>query len=965
MATFSELKAKDNYSKLFLATIEPALRVTTFTDEGGDLYSFTSDSIVTRLSLDEVEFDLVSGVPSIGEFSYDIATNKVTFYNWQDPTLYIVLVWVRFFFASKPCYIPWDFTGSDAVPWLPLIENVSDVEQALDSEYKSTPLESQGTLTLLNDRTFFQDKLRKYIWDNKTVSVYRWSLDSTAAIPDPEQIYSGTVSNIDYSSDALTFSFTNAVKKLRKTVGLCKYFTVADGVFPIEQRATLKRIPMGRVNFMKLNGLDASSEVHPLAVSVGDSLEITTSSSIATYYDAFKYDLLTGDTLTIDGRNYTVSGFGKVSYGVDTPQEWDFIATSGAENTAADAIANSLYGETFGYCKLNCDNADFSNCEAGDYFVLTQNFSVNYGVGRALIFTATTVIFFLYDVIGYETATSGNMDASSVSFYRPDFTGVNIGTTGHTDGTFTDVTVKDVQPKATRNRKYLISPIDVHEFDSTIDSVSIDDITALVVMTDDVADLFEGDYITVNSLYPAQFIIVSINYSSNTVSVQADSRSYGYAVTDIPVGSSVNRPAIQSIKRTDYIGALKDESLTSYSTDIDSEGNNIIEFNSEIFDIASSDLFIKAQIRDCFFMEDPFFARFTGREGTYKNVEVGDLISFNTFGYNSIVIEKINDFAVLARPLPPYADLAPSYTALTETVVVRKIKHLTESTNVFVDVYGIKDDTGSLVKTPYDAMQFLLTDAQVPFDLQAFQDANTLFPCLLSMTLPFEFGGRTVPSYWDILGALADTSHHAVFIEPDGEVAIRAFMESSDGSQRIAEHDIFESPAIKVNSKAGATQITVTRGVTDLITSKNTEISELNSYAEIEGTVSTEKQVWLYFEADAVTYAKRELMFRAGLKTEVTATIAAKEVPLFMSVASLTHRANPSSFRITDSTSIVGIVTRVTTTAGSLATITLDDMSGYYDATAAIGGDSLPDYSSATNEQAESFAWIEDGTVIS
>ena len=338
---------------------------------------------------------------------------------------------------------------------------------------------------------------------------------------------------------------------------------------------------------------------------------------------------------------------------------------------------------------------------------------------------------------------------------------------------------------------------------------------------------------------------------------------------------------------------------------------------------------------------------------------------FNSFGYYSIVIEKINDFAVLARPLPPYADLAPSYTSLTETISVRKIKHLTEATDVFVDSYGIQDGAGALVKTPYDAMRFLLDDAGVPFDLQAFQDANTLFPSLLSMTLPFDFGGRTLPLYWDILGELADTSHHAVFIEDDGEVAIRAFMQSSDGTQRIAETDIFSTPTIKVNAKAGATSVTITRGIQDLVVSKTNETSEMNTYAGIEGTQSTEKRVWLFFEEDAITYAKRELMFRAGLKTEITATIAAREVPVFMSVASLTHRGNPTSFRITDSTSIVGMVTRITTNAGSLATVTLDDMSGYYDSTAGIGDDSLPDYSSATNEQAESFAWIGDGTLIS
>jgi hypothetical protein len=120
----------------------------------------------------------------------------------------------------------------------------------------------------------------------------------------------------------------------------------------------------------------------------------------------------------------------------------------------------------------------------------------------------------------------------------------------------------------------------------------------------------------------------------------------------------------------------------------------------------------------------------------------------------------------------------------------------------------------------------------------------------------------------------------------------------------------------------------------------------------------------LYSSRDAETFGDRELLLRSGSRTELVFEVSQKVDLSFLNVAKCDFRCNPIIERITDDSTIQGIITSYEIGANSVVTVTVDDLCGLFDKTGVIAPNTLLDYSVSSNEDEQAYCWIDDGSVI-
>lgn len=944
MPTYSELKQYDNYQLVVLATVEPSFRVaeTAITNLGGNLWSFSVESIPTRVSFDGVNGTQVLDTPNVAnEWKYDHYARTVTFYSISITNKY-TLCWVRFFFSSKPTALPWDLSSGYTVQWKPFLAQVSSFNQTIDTETRSIPFESSGTMELRNDLEFFQPKIRKYIWDNKEVRIYRWALESSAI--DPELLYSGSVTDMNYSVDSVTLQFSNSIRKLKGQVSACSYFTSNDGFFPVEQRSCVKRLPFGRVDGLNLYPTDANTGPRklPSVVSYIVGCPIV-NVSLNALYDVFQ-----GDTLTLPGGSFTVQSHGKISYGITSTSQYAFAA-----------------GLTL---RITNTNANFINVSPGDIMVLSPQPGFNKGVGNVVSVSNSAVEVEIIDVPGYNGNTV-TFDQNTLAFYKAGLNSLTLSSSVDSSGSTSSATVLDGTVKASKNHEFMVSPIPLYECIKTITNVGnqlITNVGSQLITLNNVDNLRVGDKVTFSSI-DGVYDIAFIN--ANLEEVGFSTLPGGLSVSD-----TMTRLAVQSAWFNNSKGeALYLSPIYDFNTSVIS-GSERLTVGASVRE-ESQVVVIDCQVRGPFIMENtPNGDNSTA--GKFAPYVVGDVVSFYNNAFSTrpiecVIIEKVTDYCVMVYP-----DKSSNFSGLFEMallntselkveVTAKKIKNLDNTTQLYVDTYGIGNGT-NFIGTTYDVMDYLLSLSGETYDSTKLAELSANNISLVSLALPTERNSRTIPTYLDVLKLMAISSHASLHMDEQNRVTVSPFMAARSSSELVvSDVDLLSLPDISVNNMIAASRIKVSYGLTDYTERFIESVRNEAVYEELSAVSAPDTTVYLYDSADVERYAARELLFRRGAKTELAFSVAPKMTPGFMSVVRCDSRVNPETYRITPDTTVQGVVTSLEIGAGIISSVTLDDMSGYYDTTGTISPNTLPIYSEATNEEAQAFSWIGDGTLIS
>jgi hypothetical protein len=635
-----------------------------------------------------------------------------------------------------------------------------------------------------------------------------------------------------------------------------------------------------------------------------------------------------------------VQSHGKLSYGITSTSQYAFTA-----------------GLTL---KITNTNANFINVSPGDIMVLSPQPGFNKGVGNVVSVSNSAVEVQIIDAPGYN-ANTVTFDQNTLAFYKAGLNSLTLSSSVDRSGSTSSATVFDGSVKASKNHEFMVSPIPLYDCIKTITNVGNQ-----LMTLNNVDNLRVGDKVTFSSI-DGVYDIAFIN--ANLEEVGFSTLPGGLSVSD-----TMTRLAVQSA----WFNNSKGE--TVYLTPGDDFISSVI-YDSERITIAnlvreeSEVNTISCQVRGVFVMENTPNGD-NGKSGKFAPYVVGDVVSFynnafSTLPIECVIVEKVTDYCVMVYPDKSSAFSGLFEMALLNTsalkveVTAKKIKNLGNTTQLYVDTYGISNGT-NFIGTTYDVMDYLLSLSGETYDSTKLADLSANNISLVSLALPTERNSRTIPTYLDVLKLMAISSHASLHMDTQNRVTVSPFMTARSSSELVvSDVDLLSLPDISVNNMIAASRIKVSYGLTDYTERFIESVRNEAVYEELSAVSAPGTTVYLYDSADVERYAARELLFRQGAKTELTFSVAPKMTPGFMSVVRCDSRVNPETYRITPDTTVQGVVTSLEVGAGIVSAVTIDDMSGYYDTTGAISPDTLPIYSEATNEEAQAFSWIGDGTLIS
>src|SRR5690606_6210576 len=97
-------------------------------------------------------------------------------FNDEHPNTLFITVFVTFFFSNEPVVLPFDLDSGFEVYWEPILKSTSDFGNNIDSiNQTGESIDRTGTLSLINDNTFWTSIFDRWTFENKDVSIYSWN----------------------------------------------------------------------------------------------------------------------------------------------------------------------------------------------------------------------------------------------------------------------------------------------------------------------------------------------------------------------------------------------------------------------------------------------------------------------------------------------------------------------------------------------------------------------------------------------------------------------------------------------------------------------------------------------------------------------------------------------------------------------------------------------------------------------
>jgi len=310
--TYSEFKAAPSSEKITLATLDAAKRLVAWTVYSGSIYKKTSQSFAVIVSLKQ------SGVALTQVYSY-AALVAGTYYNDRDNS--IIYIWLldsstpngkfihfvhRLFFASSPIDLPWDLSTGFDVNWEPCIESTSKFGVEMDTiDQQSQAIEGSGSLTLLNNQSYWSVNFDKLFFDNQNCSIY--SHNRSLPVTQARTLFKGNIESKRYSATKIVFNLKDLLANLRGVPTIANIEALVDGGYrPLPSMYQAKqRMIFGRVSgFMPTNIDNVIDSKYPLTGTIAVTNASATVTGTST---VFLTQLSPGDSLSISSSTYTIA----------------------------------------------------------------------------------------------------------------------------------------------------------------------------------------------------------------------------------------------------------------------------------------------------------------------------------------------------------------------------------------------------------------------------------------------------------------------------------------------------------------------------------------------------------------------------------------------------------------------------------------------------------------------------------
>jgi len=248
MTTYSEFKSKSSSGKKTLVKIEGSIRLIGWELYSGSIYKISNNGAVIIVNIEDsgTAYTEVSGISEISASKfYNDTANGYIYLQASDssnPNSRIIVLTQWYFFSDGGAILPYDLSSGEEVNWLPMIEETSEFGVNLDNSdpvQLGVAIEGSGSVTFLNDQSFWMSRFDRVTWDNRRVFIY--SIGNNMAASQAQLIYRGRVQSKSYSSEKIVFNLKDLINELRgvielDTIGDISGAYVPDGLLDAKQR---------------------------------------------------------------------------------------------------------------------------------------------------------------------------------------------------------------------------------------------------------------------------------------------------------------------------------------------------------------------------------------------------------------------------------------------------------------------------------------------------------------------------------------------------------------------------------------------------------------------------------------------------------------------------------------------------------------------------------------------------------
>ena len=288
--------------KIITAWVEPKQRLVIWTLYSGAVYSRDVDQFTVGVKKDTMELtEGTSTSLNAGEFYYTNGTIYIRLSDDSDPNNAFITAIYRLFYSNKPLILPYDMSTGSEVEYEGVLDTVSSFGQQLDnSDQLGIALESQGSLSFLNNSGVFQSIFDALIWENARVVVYSWN--QNLQYSEKRKLFEGQVKDKTYGVQKVSLQVKDFIYKLRKQLPL-SLFSDSDGNLSDSIIGKPKRRVYGTVDGLKLQSIDqidsGRAGTGTLSVTAG-SLSLT---GVGT---SFLSELSPGDQIQIETTELSI-----------------------------------------------------------------------------------------------------------------------------------------------------------------------------------------------------------------------------------------------------------------------------------------------------------------------------------------------------------------------------------------------------------------------------------------------------------------------------------------------------------------------------------------------------------------------------------------------------------------------------------------------------------------------------------
>ncbi len=325
---YETAKLLPSSEKITLARVMSAKRLIAWSLHAGSIYKISGFdfSVIDSITEDGVGMTEVSSLGAVVTNAwFNDRTNKIIYIRTSDsthPNGKFISMHFWNFFSSIPITAPYDLDSGKEVFWSPMIKSTSLFGVELDNnEQLGFALEGSGTLSLNNDREYWDTRFEGYVFEQQPVQIYSWF--KGIAFSEAKLIYRGVINAKTLSASGISLKIKDTLAQLRAEYELENISELGSALVTESLMNAKQRRIYGKVYGYRPTNIDQVVDGYLLngtvTVSAGGTTVTGTSTAFLTHFSP-------DDQIVIDDEEYTIKSVSSnTSMEINDTFDFDFV----------------------------------------------------------------------------------------------------------------------------------------------------------------------------------------------------------------------------------------------------------------------------------------------------------------------------------------------------------------------------------------------------------------------------------------------------------------------------------------------------------------------------------------------------------------------------------------------------------------------------------------------------------------